>query len=88
MKRSRAIYLLGVSNVIARRVAAAAYSWAAAWVGALGFGEEFFCVGFIVLVFGDALLASAVAGLPAVETERAGVVFFRVKIYKSAHHET
>ena len=64
-----------MSNVIACAIAAAAYSGAVRWVGAFGFGEEFAGVGFVVLAFGDALLASAVARFAAVEIERAGVVF-------------
>lgn len=79
----------GVSNrVIACAIAAAAYSGAVRGVGALGFGEEFFRVGFVVLVFGDALSASAVTGFAAVEIERAGVVFFRCGGDVRAGHET
>ncbi len=42
---------------------------------AFGFGEEFFCVGFVVLTALNANFASAVAGLAAVEVEGASVVF-------------
>ena len=56
-------------------------------MGALGFSEEFFCVGFVVLVFGDALLASAVAGFAAVKAKSASVVF-AVRRGVRAGHET
>ena len=70
------------------RVAAPAYARAAARVGALGFGEEFFCEGFGILALGDALLASAVAGLAAVEIERAGVIFAVCGFNVDAIHDT
>ena len=69
------------------RIAASAHSRAAARVGALGLLKQFFCVGFVILALGDAYFASAVARLAAVETERAGVVFF-VGSGVRAGHET
>ena len=45
-------------------------------MAAFRFGEEFFCVGFVVLAFFDANLASPVAGFAAVESKRADIVFF------------
>ncbi len=69
------------------RVTAARDSWLCAWVGLFGSCEKFFGVGFVVLAFGDAGLACAVARLAAVETERAGVVF-AVGCGVRAGHET
>ena len=66
INRSRAMSFLVVVS-IKGRIAATAYSRAAARVGALGLLEEFFCVGFVVLALGDTLLASSVAGLASVE---------------------
>ena len=77
-----------MSNIILRRVAASRNACALGRVGEFGFREEFLRVGFVVLAFGDALLASAVAGLAAVEIERAGVVFFRGGCDVRAGHET
>ncbi len=65
-----------MSNVIAGRIAAPAHAGGGTWVAAFRFGEEFFCVGFGVLALFDAKFASAVAGLAAVEIERADIVFF------------
>ena len=42
----------------------------------------------VVLVFGDALLASAVAGFTAVESDAAGVVFFCAGGDVRAGHDT
>jgi hypothetical protein len=55
-----------MSNVIAGRVAAAAHAGGGTWVAAFRFGEEFFCVGFVVLALFDAKFASAVARFAAV----------------------
>ena len=76
-----------MSNIILRRVAASRNARASRRVGEFGFREEFLRVGFVILAFGDALLACAVAGLAAVETESAGVVFF-VGSGVRAGHET
>ena len=77
-----------MSNIILRRVAASRNACASRRVGEFGFGEEFLRVGFVVLAFGNALLASAVAGLAAVESESAGVVFFRRGCDVRAGHDT
>jgi hypothetical protein len=57
-------------------------------VGSLVSGREFGGVLRVVLVFGDALLASAVAGFAAIHAKVAGVVFFRASGYVWAGHET
>jgi hypothetical protein len=57
-------------------------------MGAFRFGEEFFCVGFVVLALFDANLASAVAGFAAIHAKVAGVVFFRAGSDVRAGHET
>jgi hypothetical protein len=57
-------------------------------VGSLVSGREFGGVLRVVLVFGDALLASAVARFASVEIERAGVVFFCAGGDVRAGHET
>jgi hypothetical protein len=57
-------------------------------VGAFVSGREFGGVLRVVLVFGDALLASAVAGLAAVESKAAGVVFFCAGGDVRTGHET
>ncbi len=75
-------------NVISSRVAAAADSRSVAWVCALRFGKEFFCVFFIVLPALNTQLASAVAGLAAVEAEGADVVFAGGGGNVRAGHET
>ena len=76
-----------MSNVIACRVAAAAYSRTIAWVRALGFLEKLLCKLGIILAFCNAYFASAVAWLAAVEAESAGVVFFRCRGDVRAGHE-
>jgi hypothetical protein len=55
-----------MSNVIAGRITAPAHAGGGTWVAAFGLGEEFFCVGFVVLALFDAKFASAVAGFAAV----------------------
>jgi hypothetical protein len=57
-------------------------------VGSLVSCREFGGVLRVVLVFGDALLASAVAGFAAVESKAAGVVFFGAGGDVWAGHET
>jgi hypothetical protein len=57
-------------------------------VGSLVSGREFGGVLGVVLVFGDALLASAVTGLAAIHSKAAGVVFFRAGGDVWAGHET
>jgi hypothetical protein len=57
-------------------------------VGSLVSCREFGGVLGVVLVFGDALLASAVAWFAAVESKAAGVVFFRAGDDVRAGHET
>ena len=57
-------------------------------MGSLVSGREFGGVLGVVLVFGDALLASAVAGFAAVESDAAGVVFFCAGGDVRAGHET
>ncbi len=77
-----------LSNVIAGRVAATRDSRCRAGVGSLVSGREFGGVLGVVLVFGDALLAGAVAGFTAVESKAAGVVFFCAGGDVRAGHET
>ncbi len=55
---------------------------------AFGFGEEFFCVGFGVLTALNANFASAVAGLAAVEVERADIIFVACGFNVDAIHDT
>jgi hypothetical protein len=57
-------------------------------VGSLVSGREFSGVLRVVLVFGDALLAGAVAWFAAVESDAAGVVFFCAGSDVWAGHET
>ena len=45
-------------------------------MGLFGAGEEFFCEGLVIFPALDASSARAVAGLAAVESDSAGVVFF------------
>jgi hypothetical protein len=57
-------------------------------VGSLVSCREFGGVLRVVLVFGDALLASAVAGLAAIHSKATGVVFFGDGYDVLAGHET
>jgi len=57
-------------------------------VGSLVSCREFGGVLRVVLVFGDALLASAVAGFTAIHAESAGIVFFCAGDDVRAGHET
>ncbi len=77
-----------MSNVIAGRVAAAAHAGGGTWVAAFRFGEEFFCVFFVVLALFDANLANPVAGFAAIHAQSAGVVFFCAGGDVWAVHET
>jgi hypothetical protein len=77
-----------MSNVIAGRITAPAHAGGGTWVAAFRFGEEFFCVGFVVLALFDANLASPVAGLAAVESKRADIVFLRADGDVWTVHET
>jgi hypothetical protein len=67
-----------MSNVIAGRITAPAHAGGGTWVTAFRFGEEFFCVGFVVLALFDANLASPVTGFASIEIECADIVFLRV----------
>ena len=77
-----------MSNVILGRVAAPRDSRCRAGVGSLVSCREFGGVLRVVLVFGNALLASSVTGLAAVEADAAGVVFFCAGGDVRAGHET
>ena len=57
-------------------------------MGSLVSGREFGGVLRVVLVFGDALLASSVAWFAAIHAKVAGVVFFRAGSDVRAGHET
>lgn len=50
--------------------------------------KKLFCEGFIVLPLGYALLAGAVAGLAAVESKGAGVVFAGRNFDVRTNHKT
>lgn len=69
-------------------VAAPAHAREVTGVGALGFSKKLFSIFGIVLAFCNANLACAVTGLAAVESERAGVVFFSRGGDMWAGHET
>ena len=77
-----------MSNVIAGRITAPAHAGSAGRVGSFRFGEEFFCVGFVVLALFDANLASPVAGFAAVEIKAADIVFLRAGDDVRAGHVT
>ncbi len=55
------------------RVAAAAYSRAVAWVGALGFLEKLLDVFGIILAFCNALTATAILNAPAIKSKCANI---------------
>ena len=79
--------LVGLSNavgVVFGGVAASRDACASGRVGEFGFSEEFLRIGFVVLAFRDALLACAVAGLAAVESEKAQAAVFSVQLVVGA----
>ncbi len=72
--------------IVEGTVAAAAHAGGGRWMGAFRFGEEFFCVGFVVLALFDANLASPVAGPASIEIECADIVFLRAGGDVGANH--